>query len=103
MSHLLPPPPQEPGKALPLALGAVAGAMGLPVLVFLGVLVGETLNVFGFVWLAPLVVPLAGVGLLVADRTRWWGAGVLIGFFGMLIIGAGACVLLFVGVMGGFG
>ena len=37
-----------------------------------------------------LVERLTGFGLLVSPRTRRWGAGMLIGFFGMLIVGAGA-------------
>jgi hypothetical protein len=77
--------------------------MGLPVLAFLGVLVGTRVDVFAAGWLAPFVLPLAGLALLVDARTRWWGVGVLIGFFGMLIIGAGACVLLLVGLSGGLG
>ena len=43
-----------------------------------------------------------GAGLLFSDRTRRWGVGILIGLFGMLIIGAGACVAVLVVVLAAY-
>jgi hypothetical protein len=40
--------------------------------------------------------------LLFSDGTRRWGLGILIGFFGMLIIGAGACVAILVVVLASY-
>jgi hypothetical protein len=110
MSYV-PPPPSAPyggrppglSRAVKITLGALIGAVALPVVTFLGLLVGSRMDVIGLVWLAPVVVLLAGVGLLVDAGTRPWGTGILIGFFGMLIVGAGACVVLLAGLSGNLG
>jgi len=109
----IPPPPDGPSpypssqtglsRTVKIVLGAVIGAVALPFVMFLGVLVGSRVDIFAFVWLAPVLVLLAGVALLVDRETRPWGTGVLIGFFAMLIIGAGACALLIVGLSGSIG
>lgn len=41
-----------------------------------------------------------GVVLAVPERSRWWGVGLLIGFFVSLVVGAGACVAILSGVGG---
>jgi hypothetical protein len=109
-------PPGEPGWPVPDQPPAQqwqppARKPKLPL--FMGILIGAVVPFFGvalpFVLpdgsaigaLAPIVwvflVLLSGAALLFSDETRRWGVGILIGLFGMLIIGAGACVaLLFV-------
>ncbi len=90
-----PPPPRKPRT--PLLLGIVIGA----VVPFFG-LVPPLLfrNGPDVVGMAPVVwvfmVLLGGAALLFSDDTRRWGVGILIGLFGMLIVGAGACVTLFI-------
>jgi hypothetical protein len=72
----------------PVLIG-VAGALGDAVAsgTSLGVILG------GMTALALL----AGVVILVAlERTRWVGLGMLAGFAGLFILGAGACVALIV-------
>ena len=101
-----PPPPQP---KWPLFVGMLIGAVAP----FLGVLPPILLSsidtprlVSDVVGLTPLgwafLVLLTGAGLLFSDRTRRWGVGILIGFFGMLIIGAGACVALLVVVLSSY-
>lgn len=118
-----PPDPQQPGSQgwqpgwqppakkprAPLLLGILIGA----VVPFFGVGIGFAIGSIGsspavsnlaglvpFVW--ALLVLATGLGLLFSDRTRRWGLGILIGFFGMLIIGAGACVATLVVVLAGY-
>jgi len=55
-------------------------------------------SVAGYGLYAWLLVPVIGIALLIGRPTRRWGAGVLIGFFGMLVIGAGACLALVIGL-----
>ena len=96
-----PEPPKKP-KA-PLFLGILIGALapfaGLVFPVFLA-------DGSGVEALAPVVwvflVLLTGAGLLFPADTRRWGVGILIGFFGMLIIGAGACVAVLVVVLAAY-
>jgi len=95
------PPPPKP-KA-PLVLGILIGA----VVPFFGVALplalpdGSAVEALApFVWV--FLVLLSGAGLLFSDETRRWGVGILIGLFGMLIIGAGACVALLVVVLSAY-
>ena len=85
---------------------------------YLGILIGAVVPFFGLLF--PLVLPeriavlelapvawvflvlLAGAALLFTDETRRWGVGILIGLFGMLIVGAGACVTLLVVVLSSY-
>ena len=71
-------------------MGVVA-CIGLPFLSALGM---DRLGLLGFGLLAPLLVLVAGVILVVPDRTRRWGSGLLLGFMVSLVLGAGACVVL---------
>jgi hypothetical protein len=91
------PPPPKPKYPLFLGIliGAVAPFLGLiPPVVLSNLDAGSVAS--DAVFLAPFgwafVIMATGAGLLFSDRTRRWGVGILIGFFGMLIIGAGACV-----------
>jgi hypothetical protein len=91
------PPPKKP-KA-PLILGILIGAFapiaGVAAATALAGMVDST-TASDVVALVPILtffgVLLTGAVLLFPDKTRRWGAGLLIGLFGMLIIGAGACV-----------
>ena len=100
--------PPQPKPKLPLFLGMVFGATAP----FCGIGLSSLLSSIGSAAasqvapLASVVVVLAtlatGVGLLFSDETRRWGAGILLGFFGMLIIGAGACVAVLVVVLSAY-
>ncbi len=100
--------PQQPKPKLPLLLGALFGAAspfsGFALSTLLSSTRSETAS--GAAPLASVAVVLAtlatGVGLLFSDETRRWGAGILLGFFGMLIIGAGACVAVLVVVLAAY-
>ncbi len=88
-----PPPPRKP-KA-PLLLGALIGAVTPFAGLVLPVVLGngpDLLALAPLVWF--LLVPAAGAGLLFSDQTRRWGLGILLGFFGMLVVTAGACVAI---------
>ena len=85
---------------------------------WIGILIGALMPFVGFgaLWLVPggdfagiagLVLwggtIVAGIVLLFFEQARWWGVGILIGFFGALIIGAGACIALIALVIGSQG
>jgi hypothetical protein len=99
MSYIPTPPPAEepavePGNRRDLWLGILVGVVaciGLPFLSLVGV---DRLGLFGVGLLAPLIVLVVGVILVIPDRTRRWGTGLLLGFAVALVLGAGACVVL---------
>jgi hypothetical protein len=105
MSYVPPPAPEEPARE-PVrrretwygVITGIAAMFGLP---FLGLLSPDTYGVLGIAVLMPLVVLVAGVVLVIPDRTRQWGAGLLIGFAVSLVLGAGACVVLLASWNGG--
>jgi hypothetical protein len=101
------PPPKKP-KA-PLILGILIGAFGpIAAVVIAGALgsMTDSTTASDLAALVPLLtlfgVLLTGAVLLFPDKTRRWGAGLLIGLFGMLIIGAGACVAVLVLVLSSY-
>jgi hypothetical protein len=95
-----PPPEAMPSRPprLPLLAGALIGAVAPWSLSLVPLVLTGGSSVAGYGLYAWVLVPLVGIGLLVAPATRRWGAGVLIGFFGMLVVGAGACIVLVVGL-----
>ena len=100
MSYLPPPepsgPPPKRSWTWPIVFGALItiGATVLgPVVSFA---LADTVGLFGLTFFAPLLCLVVGIVLVCMDSTRPWGLGLLIGFFVMLIVGAGACVLLIV-------
>jgi hypothetical protein len=100
-----PPPPEEPvnepGSRRETWFGVAAGiaaCLGLP---FLSLSLSDSMGFLGFGVMAPLVVLVAGVVLVIPDRTRRWGTGLLMGFAISLVLGAGACVILLASWNGG--
>jgi hypothetical protein len=71
-------------------LGAVIGAVALPVLTFAGIAVFGP----GGLVVGPLAWLVVGVALMFGKSNRPWGLGILIGGFGMLVILGGACVAI---------
>ncbi len=102
------PPPPKPKYQLWLGIliGALAPFLGVvPPIALSSVADGQStasdiVGLTPFVW--AMLVLFTGAGLLFSDATRRWGVGILIGFFGMLIIGAGACVALLVVVLASY-
>ena len=88
------PPAREPGRRRETWYGVVVGLVACLVLPFLGLSVADTIGILGFGALSPLAVLVTGVVLVVPDRTRRWGTGLLIGFCVSLVLGAGACIAL---------
>ena len=109
MSYVPTPPPeprpQPPRKSRtgPILLGAVISVAVSILGPVAGITLGDTFGLFGLTLLAPLACLVVGIVLLFPDSTRPWGIGLLIGFFGMLIIGAGACVLLLMSLDSAYG
>jgi len=86
--------PPEKGHALELVLGAVVGGVDVVITGVLGLVFSANFanGAWGF---APLVVGLLiPLVLLLNESTRWWGVGILIGYFLTLIVLGGACVAL---------
>lgn len=87
-------PPRRKGHWLEIVLGALIGGIGVLVLTFAGLVgLGGPISL-GSLFIGPAVTLAVGVGLLFSPRTRWWGTGILIGFFVALIVLGGACVAL---------
>ena len=86
--------PPKKGHALELVLGAVIGGVDVVITGVLGLMMSA--NIANGVWgFAPLVVGLLiPLVLLLNGSTRWWGVGILIGYFLTLIVLGGACVAL---------
>lgn len=112
-------PGQQPPRrgTWPSLLGAAAGMVFTLVCVVVAVLVPQALTaiaggdpaepwprVFGLIGTAilglPVLVPLV---MLAFSRLRLFAAGMLIGVALLLIIAAGACVVLFAAVIGSYG
>ncbi|CAN5587107.1 hypothetical protein BH10ACT10_BH10ACT10_27220 [soil metagenome] len=95
-----PGPPPKQGHVVELLVGAILGGILLVVSGVLGLtLMGTTDN--GVVFFAGPVLGLAlPVVLMTRPATKWWGVGLLIGFFLALIVLGGACVALIVGLSG---
>ncbi len=75
-------------------LGAVVGGVDVVITGVLGLVFSANFanGAWGF---APLVVGLLiPLVLLLNESTRWWGVGILIGYFLTLIVLGGACVAL---------
>jgi hypothetical protein len=86
--------PPEKGHALELVLGGVIGGVDVVITGGLGLVMSANIanGALGF---APLVVGLLiPLVLLSNDSTRWWGVGILIGYFLTLIVLGGACVAI---------
>ena len=100
MSYVPPPAPEQPVRAparrRELWYGVAVALIACLVLPFTGLVTPNALGILGAGLLAPLVVLVVGVVLVIPDRTRQWGLGLLIGFAVSLVLGAGACVVLLV-------
>lgn len=98
MSYIPPPAPEgplrEPGNRRERWYGIGVALFACLVLPFIGAASADTYGILGVGVLMPLVVLVVGVVLVIPDRTRQWGLGLLIGFAVSLVLGAGACVVL---------
>ncbi|HWU22001.1 MAG TPA: hypothetical protein VN088_10780 [Nocardioides sp.] len=112
MSHPgYPPPPPgwepQPPKRTNWAayvLGAIFGAPAVGALVggFDALVTSVSSRAGGVVGILSLLLLIGiPVGLIVPERTRPWGIGILIGFALWAIIAAGACVILFAVLVNG--
>ena len=94
------PPPATPGRTLPLVVGALLGGVDIVVTTLLGLGVGGSVDSFSLAFVGPVVGLAIPVVLLFNPATRWWGVGMLIGYFLTLIVLGGACVALIASVGG---
>jgi hypothetical protein len=93
-------PPPKPGHAAELIVGAVLGGVLVLVSGFVGLMllsITENGAIFFVGTLLGLVLPIV---LAARPATKWWGIGLLIGFFLTLIVLGGACVALIASVGG---
>lgn len=98
-----PPEPQRKGRTGPILLGALVAVVATVLGPMSALVFGDALGALGLGLLSPLAILVLGVVLLFFPGTRPWGVGLLIGFFAMLIIGAGACVLLLMSLDASYG
>jgi uncharacterized membrane protein HdeD (DUF308 family) len=84
----------SPSRTLPLLLGSLLGGVDVVVTTLLGVAVGGGANTPWLSSLGPAIGLLVPIVLLFSPATRWWGVGMLLGYFVTLIVLAGACVAL---------
>ena len=89
-----PPPAASPGRTLSLVVGALLGGVDLVVTTLLGIGVGSSTSSFYVSFLGPLVGLAIPIVLLFNVATRWWGVGMLIGYFLTLIVLGGACAVI---------
>ncbi len=98
-----PPGPATPGRTAPLLIGAVLGGADAVVtgVLGLGLGLGALGPGNGSTWLGVLV-PVLGlllpVGMLFGAGTRWWGVGMLIGYFAALVVLGGVCAVVLAGL-----
>ena len=98
-----PPAPPPPKPKAPLLLGILIGAVAPFFAVALTLALPDgsgAESTAPFLWV--LIILATGAGLMFSDQTRRWGLGILIGLFGMLIIGAGACVTFLIVVLAAY-
>ncbi|MDQ2722340.1 MAG: hypothetical protein M3Y19_03395 [Actinomycetota bacterium] len=114
MSYYPPAPPPRPPFPPPFRAGppgppkktwtgrillGVLITVGATLLGALGFLVpGSNGGLIGLGLLVPVVCLVVGIVLVCIESTRPWGLGMIIGFFVMLVVGAGACVALITGL-----
>lgn len=91
-------PPAPPRRSRrPLIVGVVLGVV-LPLLGFLApAFAGADYRIGTVLW---AVTAFVGVLLMAFERTRSYGLGVLMGFCGLVVVGAGVCTTLLVGTGG---
>lgn len=92
-------PPAPPRRSRrPLIVGVVLGVV-LPLLGFLVPAFADPdyFGIGGALWAMTAFV---GVLLMASERTRSYGLGVLMGFCGLVVVGAGVCTTLLVGTGG---
>lgn len=87
-------PPPKKGHSLELLVGAILGGVDAVVTGLLGVAVSANVANGAWGFAPPVVGLLIPVVLLLNESTRWWGVGILIGYFLTLIVLGGACVAL---------
>jgi hypothetical protein len=98
------PPPSGMSNKAKFWLGAVLALPAIiagPLIVAFAVNIGQTISNVGPLsgilgGVASLALLVAFIGLIVVERTRWIGLGMLAGLGGLFILGAGACVALIV-------
>ena len=88
------PPPASPGRTLPLVVGALLGGVDIVVTTLFGLGVGGSVGSFSLAFVGPVVGLAIPVVLLFNAATRWWGVGMLIGYFLTLIVLGGACAVI---------
>ena len=104
MSYQPPPPPQGGGPSQPgparqghtaeLVIGGVLGAVLVVVSGLLGLMLTTTTENGAIFFVGPVLGLTLPLVLVSRPVTRWWGVGLLIGFFLGLIVLGGACVAL---------
>ncbi|HET6626166.1 MAG TPA: hypothetical protein VFG63_07235 [Nocardioidaceae bacterium] len=120
MSYVPPPPPGPTGPPEPsgrptqpgpakrnrtalIIFGALISVVATVLGPLAALFLGDSIGFLGAGLLTPVLCLLVGIALLFSERTRPWGLGLLIGFFVMLIVGAGACVLVLMSFSSSYG
>jgi hypothetical protein len=99
MSYQPPPPPRQ-GHTTELVAGVELGGVLLVVSALLGVALMSTTDNGAIFFVGPVLGLALPVVLASRRATKWWGLGLLIGFFLALIVLGGACVAVITGFSG---
>jgi hypothetical protein len=79
-------------------VGALLGGVDIVVTTIFGLGVGSSVNSVSLAFVGPVVGLAIPVVLLFSTATRWWGVGMLIGYFLTLIVLGGACAVILMGL-----
>ena len=93
-------PPPQPGHWLEILLGAVIGGVDAVASGIVGLFFAGNIDNGAWFFLPLAIGLLIPVVLMLSPATRWWGVGILIGFFLTVIVLGGACVAL-IATLGG--
>ena len=86
--------PPLPAARCRWSWGRCSAGVDVVVTTLLGLGVGSSVDSFSLAFLGPVVGLAIPVVLLFNPATRWWGVGMLIGYFLTLIVLGGACAVI---------
>ncbi len=87
-------PPPKKSHVVEYVVGALVGVIGLMLLSLLGLGLADSASATVLIWSGPVLTLAIYIAVAVSRRTRYWGIGLLIGYFLASILLGGACIAL---------